>query len=195
MNYTAEVKRMNMFRFITVTLTMLLLVGCKPLNLSNQIAVVDLNTVAKALGRDDAIVKNVKTANDKLNQQLEQITADVQKQLETEKTKLGEKPSKEKEQKFIQLVQQANNQLSQTKQVAIQKSQQLQNSLVAEFRNEVSNISKEIAQENGYLTVLAINDGLLRVDATVDITSEVITKMRYSTYEKSTKDDMATRKN
>ncbi|MCK4703969.1 MAG: OmpH family outer membrane protein [Gammaproteobacteria bacterium] len=195
MNYTAEVKRMNMFRFITVTLTMLLLVGCKPLNLSNQIAVVDLNTVAKALGRDDAIVKNVKTANDKLNQQLEQITADVQKQLETEKTKLGEKPSKEKEQKFIQLVQQANNQLSQTKQVAIQKSQQLQNSLVAEFRNEVSNISQEIAQENGYLTVLAINDGLLWVDATVDITSEVITKMRYSTYEKSTKDDMATRKN
>ena len=186
---------MNMFRFITVTLTMLLLVGCKPLNLSNQIAVVDLNTVAKALGRDDAIVKNVKTANDKLNQQLEQITADVQKQLETEKTKLGEKPSKEKEQKFIQLVQQANNQLSQTKQVAIQKSQQLQNSLVAEFRNEVSNISQEIAQENGYLTVLAINDGLLWVDATVDITSEVITKMRYSTYEKSTKDNMATRKN
>lgn len=182
---------MKTLRFIVIALTALLLVGCKPLNLSNQIAVVDLNAVAKALGRDDAIVKNVKKANDKLNQQLEQITADVRKQLETEKSKLGEKPDKEEEQEFIQLVQNANNQLSQTKQVAIQKSQQLQNSLVVEFRNEVSNASKEIAQKNGYLTVLAINDSLLWTDATVDITGEVITEMRYSVYKKASETDGA----
>ncbi|MCK4675060.1 MAG: OmpH family outer membrane protein, partial [Gammaproteobacteria bacterium] len=83
----------------------------------------------------------------------------------------------------------ANNQLNQTKQVAIQKAQQLQNSLVAEFRNEVSNISRKIAQKNGFLTVLAINDGLLWADATVDITSEVIAEMRYSVYRKADEDD------
>lgn len=171
---------MKTFRLIIVALTALVLISCKPLGLTNQVAVVDLNEVAKALGRVDAIEKNVKSANEKLNQQLEQITADVQKQLETEKQKLGEKPSKEKEQEFMQLVQKANNQLNQTKQVAIQKSQQIQNSLVLEFRNEVSSVSREIAQKNGYLSVLAINDGLLWADPGVDITKEVITKMRYS---------------
>lgn len=176
---------MNTSRFLIITLTTLLLIGCKPSGLFEQVAVVDLNAVAEALGRDDAIAKDVETANNKLNQQLEQITADMRKQLETEKEKLGEKPSKEEEQKFIQLVQQANNQLSQTKQVAIQKSQQVQNSLVIEFRNEVSAASKEIAQKNGFLTVIAVNDGLLWADSSVDITKDVISEMRYGAYRKS----------
>lgn len=180
---------MKAFRFITFTLTTLLLIGCKPLSLSNQVAVVDLNVVAKTLGRDDLILKNVKSANENLNQQLEQIAIDLRKQVDEEKSKLGEKPSKEEEQKYMQLVQQANNQLNQTKQVAVQKSQQLQNSLVAEFRNEVSKVSREIAQKNGYLTVLAINDGLLWADETVDITNDVITEMRYSVYKNSGEND------
>ena len=180
---------MKTFRFITIALTLLLLIGCKPLSLSNGVAVVDLNIVAKTLGRDDLIVKNVKSANDNLNQQLEQIATNLRKQLDEEKSKLGKKPSKEEEQQFIQLVQKANNQLGQTKQVAIQKSQQLQNSLVVEFRNEVSNVSRKIAQKNGFLTVLAINDGLLWADASVDITNEVITEMRYSVYRKADEND------
>ena len=61
---------MKIFRFITIALT-LLLIGCKPLSLSHGVAVVDLNIVAKTLGRDDLIVKNVKSANDNLNRQLE----------------------------------------------------------------------------------------------------------------------------
>ncbi len=180
---------MKTFHFYTIVLTILLLTSCNQLSLSNGVAVVDLNIVAKTLGRDDLIVKNVKSANDNLNQQLEQIATDLRKQLDEEKSKLGEKPSEEEEQQFNQLVQKANNQLNQTKQVAIQKAQQLQNSLVAEFRNEVSNISRKIAQKNGFLTVLAINDGLLWADATVDITSEVIAEMRYSVYRKADEDD------
>ena len=182
---------MNVFRFTIVALTTLLLIGCKLPGLDNQVAVVDMNSVAKALGRDDAIVNNVKTANDKLNQQLEKITADVHKQLEAEKEKLGAKPSKQKEQEFVQLVQKANNQLSQTKQVAIQKSQQIQNSLVRGFRNEVSAASKTIALKKGFLTVVAINDGLLWTDSSVDITNDVITEMRYSAYQKSDGTDKA----
>ena len=173
---------MKTFRFLILTLAVLSLISCKPLGMPNQVAVVDLNLIAKTLGRDDLIVKNVKSANDNLNQQLQKIAADLRKQLDDEKSKLGKKPSKEEEQKFLQLVQKANNQLSQTKQVAIQKSQQLQNSLIADFRKEVSNVSKEIALKNGYSTVIAINDSLLWADSSVDITSEVITEMRYSIY-------------
>jgi len=180
---------MKAFRFIAITLTALLLISCKPSGFSNQVAVVDLNLIAKTLGRDDLIVKNVRSANDKLNQQLEKIAADLRQQLDKEKSKLGDKPSKEEEQQFAQLVQKANNQLNQTKQVAIQKSQQLQNSLIVEFRNEVGRVSREIAQQNGYLTVLALNDSLLWADTTVDITNEVITEMRYSIYRKSAENE------
>lgn len=176
---------MKTFRFIMLTLATLLLISCKPLSMPNQIAVVDLNLIAKTLGRDDLIVKNVKSANENLNQQLENIASDLRKQLDQEKSKLGGKPTKKEEQEYIQLVQKANNQLNQTKQVAIQKSQQLQNSLIAEFRNEVSKVSGEIAKKNGYITVLAINDGLLWSDTTVDITNEVISEMRYSAYKTS----------
>ncbi len=180
---------MKAFQSIIVVLAILSITGCKPLNLSNQVAVIDLNLVAKTLGRDDLIIKNVKSANDNLNQQLEKIAADLRKQLDKEKSKLGEKPSKDEEQQFIQLVQKANNQLNQTKQVAVQKSQQLQNSLIAEFRNEVSKASKEVAQKNGYLTVLATNDSLLWADTTVDITNEVIREMRYSVYKNTAEND------
>lgn len=183
---------MKTFRFILITLTALLLISCKPPGFSNQIAVVDLNLIAKTLGRDDLIVKNVKSANDNLNQQLEKIAADLRQQLDKEKSRLGDKPSKEEEQQFVQLVQKANNQLNQTKQLALQKAQQLQNSLILEFRDEVSRVSREIAQQNGYLTVLALNDSLLWADTTVDITNEVITEMRYSVYRKSAENENAT---
>lgn len=183
---------MKTFRFITIALTALFLVSCKAPNFSNQIAVVDLNRIAKTLGRDDLIVKNVKSASDNLNQQLEKIAADLRKQLNEEKSKLGDKPSKQQEQEFVQLVQKANNQLNQTKQLALQKAQQLQNSLIADFRKEVSHTSRDIAQKNGYLTVIAINDGLLWTDESVDITDEVITEMRYSVYKKSAEDNETT---
>ncbi len=183
---------MKTFRFIAISLTALLLISCKPPGFSNQVAVVDLNLIAKTLGRDDLIVKNVKSANDNLNQQLEKIAENLRQQLDKEKSKLGDKPSIEEEQQFAQLIQKANDQLNQTKQVAIQKSQQLQNSLIVEFRNEVSKVSREIAQQNGYLTVLAINDSLLWADKTVDITNEVITEMRYSVYRKSAENESAT---
>lgn len=183
---------MKAFQSLIIILAILSISGCKPLNLSNQVAVVDLNLVAKTLGRDDLIIKNVKSANDNLNQQLEKIAGDLRKQLDKEKSKLGGKPSKEEEQQFIQLVQKANNQLNQTKHVATQKSQQLQNSLITEFRNEVSKVSGKIAQKNGYLTVFAINDSLLWADATIDITSEVIREMRYGVYKKTDTNDEVT---
>ena len=180
---------MKTLRFITVALTTLILIGCKPLSLTNEVAVVDLNLIAKTLGRDDLIVKNVKSANDNLNKQLEKIAADLSKQLDAEKLKLGKKPSKEQEQVFAQLVQKANNQLNQNKQVAVQKSQQLQNSLIAEFRKEVSNISKQIAEKENYLTVLTISDNLLWTDARVDITNEVISIMHNSAYKTVEEED------
>jgi Skp family chaperone for outer membrane proteins len=168
--------------FFAITLAALLASSCKPLNLSNSVAVVDLNVVAKSLDRDDLIVKNIQSANDDLNNQLKQIAQDLRNQLQQEKSKLGEKPSKEEEQQYLKLVQKANNQLGQTKQAAIQKSQQIQSSLIAEFRSEVSKVAKEVATKNGFTTVLAVNEGLLWADSTVDITSEVIAEMRYSPY-------------
>lgn len=183
---------MNTFRFITIFSTALILAACKPLNWTNQIAVVNLNTVAQELGRNDTITRDVQTANNKLNTQLEQIAKDLQTQIDTEKSKLGKTPNKEEEEKFIQLVQQANNQLNQTKQVALQKSQQFQNSLVAEFRKEVSEVAKQIAQKNGYQTVLAVDDSLLWSDESIDITKEVVTEMRYSVYRDASKEQAAT---
>jgi len=171
---------MRHLRIIALLLTTALLSGCETPWSTPQIAVVDLQSVAKSLGRDEKIASAINTANARLNQQIETLSAELRKNIDEKKAALGDKPEKEDEQAYIQLIQKSNAKLNQVRQLAAQKSQQVKTLLIIEFRKEASDAAASLAKTLKFKAVLGLHDGLLWSENTLDITDKVTAVMMKS---------------
>ena len=140
--------------------------------------IVDLNAVAKALGRDEVMQKEILDAETKLKGQLEQIAKNIQDQVAVEKEKLGTKKSKENNAKLQQLALQAQQTFRKEQMAAEQQVAQLGKELVTTFREEVKLVAEPIAMEKKAVMVKLVSDDLLWFDTSIDITGEVISRMR-----------------
>lgn len=139
---------------------------------------VDLVAVAKALGRDEAMERQLGQARDRLNAQLQEITADLQDQLAAEQERLEEAGEADAEARLEALTLEANRQLRQQQQVAQQRAAAYRQQLLQAFREDVRGVAREIAREQGARLVVTTEQGLLWFDPAVDITDEVIAAMR-----------------
>jgi Skp family chaperone for outer membrane proteins len=168
--------------FILVAISILTyLSGCQFIdNSSHRVETVYLDPVAiaKALGRDRVISQQEEAARIQLNTGLERIATDLNRQLEDEKNRLGEKPAKDDQQKLDSLTLSASQQLQQTKLQAQQKLVNFRQQLVLEFRNEIAVLAKPIAEQRGATTISIIDAGIIWLDPSADITDEVIASMR-----------------
>lgn len=145
-----------------------------------SIVIVDLNAVAKALGRDEVMQNEIQEAEAKLKTQLEQIAKNIQDQVVVEKEKLGSKKSEENNIKLQQLALQAQQTFRKEQMAAEQQAAQFRKELVAKFREEVKLVAEPIAIERKAVMVKLVSDDLLWFDASNDITGEVINRMRAS---------------
>lgn len=143
-----------------------------------QSLVVDPVPVAKSLGRDELMQKELNAEIDQLNSQLNRQAADLTAQLEKEKQKLGAKPTDEATKHYQALVAAAAQQAKQSQLQAQQKAAQYRQSLLEGFNTEVRNAAAEIARQRGASSVLVIGENVLWFDPTTDITAEVIEKLR-----------------
>ncbi len=177
-------------RIIVIPLLLVLLNGCNTntvdtSNLSKQPLMVDLSSVARALGRDQEINKKLEEARTSLNSQLKEIGSSLETQLQEKKSEI-EASSKNKKEDEIQkseqelqnLTVQAQIKLKQTQQLAEQKAVNFRTQLLNEFRQEVAAVAQEIAEKRGAVTVLAVNTDYLWYSASIDITDEVIGVLR-----------------
>jgi len=146
---------------------------------------VDLNVIARALGRDKEINTKLEEARTSLNTQLKQISSSLETQLKEKKSELDKsnKGKKEKDiaasnQKLQQLAVNAQLQLKQKQQLAEQKATVFRAQLLNEFRQEVAKVAQQVAEKRGATTVLAVNDNYLWYASSIDITDEVIGIMR-----------------
>jgi Skp family chaperone for outer membrane proteins len=172
---------MTSYRFAALAiLTGLLASGCRLPNTppqSRQPLVVDLNAVARALGRDELMQQKLDGAYRQLNDQLSEIGSKLEKQLADRKAAL--KPdADEKQEDFDKLALQANRQLRQTQQLARQKGALYGARLVNEFRQEVLGVAKGIAEQRGAASIVVANNELLWHSSSIDITDEVIGALR-----------------
>ncbi|MCK4704541.1 MAG: OmpH family outer membrane protein [Gammaproteobacteria bacterium] len=142
--------------------------------------IVDLNAVAKALGRDELMQKEIQEAEAKLKTQLEQIAKNIQEQVAVEKEKLGSKKSEENNAKLQQLALQAQQTFRKEQMAAEQQAAQLRKQLIVAFREEVKLVAEPVAIEQKADMVKLVSDDLLWFDASIDITGEVISRMRAS---------------
>jgi len=161
-----------------------LLTGCNgitPGNKQNDSVYLDLNVVARALGRDEIIKQQQQIALDNLNIQLLQISKDLNKQLEEEKLKLGEKPGEAEKQQFNVVATNANKQLQQSQLLAKQKLITFKQQLIRDFKSEVKSVAQPIAKNRGAISVTIIDNNILWFDPSADITDEVIATLRART--------------
>jgi Skp family chaperone for outer membrane proteins len=144
----------------------------------SRTAVVDLNAVAKALGRDEAIQQQLQSATQQLNQQLVQAAQQMQEDLQKKQEELGEDASEEQlnelKQRFARA--QRNVQVNKAKAELVQRKAKAK--LVQQFREEVKPIAQRIAKEQGADVVVVANNEVLWFDPGSDITGEVIAEMR-----------------
>ena len=154
--------------------------GCNQLGIpsNNAVLIVDMTAVAKATGRQEVMQKELEFANIQLTEQLKLIVSHLEENVTEEKEKLGKKPTPEEQRQFDILVLQAQKQLQDTKNLAVQQSTEFRSELILDFRNEVSNIAQQIANKQGSKLVMVVGQETLWFDSNSDITDEVIAIMR-----------------
>lgn len=152
-----------------------------PSSSGSKTAVVDLNAVAKALGRDEAIQRQLQSATQQLNQKLTQAAQQMQQQLNEQQKKLGESEQEASEEDLQKLKERfvrarRNVQVNKAKAQLVQRQAKAQ--LVQQFRQEVKPIAQGIAEQQGANMVVVANADVLWFDRGSDITDEVIAEMR-----------------
>jgi Skp family chaperone for outer membrane proteins len=170
-----------MKRIMTITLlsaSTLLVGGCDQQSTSMQTLVVDPVPVAKSIGRDELMQKQLDSAIEQLNAQVRQHSSGLSTKVEQEKEKLGKNPSDASTEKFRELVAAASESIKQTQLLARQKAADYRASLLDEFNAELRAAAADIAKQRGASNVLVVDDSLLWFDPNTDITADVIAKLR-----------------
>ena len=151
--------------------------GCQPQGGAAGVAIIDLDAIARALGRDDVIAQQINVANQQLAGQLGQVATNLQQQVQARREEY-EVIGDEAEQELQELTAVANQRLQQTQQLAQQRSAQFRQAVINSFRNEVTPYASEIASARGAVAVVTVATPMLWFDAKADITDEVIAAMR-----------------
>ena len=159
----------------------LTLVGCDRAPFSSPkggVALVDLDDVAKRLGRDMSIVQELKDASGPLKDQLTAAQKDLQAQFDRTKDAIGSKPSDTESQKLADLGNNLNLQLQQKQQQAQQELNAKRASLVTRFREEIKPVALKIAAGKGLGVVLVKSEMVvLGSQQGLDITDEVVAEL------------------
>ncbi|MGH8498166.1 MAG: OmpH family outer membrane protein [Methylococcales bacterium] len=174
--------RMGSLAIGSVVFFTVLIGGCTDSSSNGQpdFVVVDVISVARALGRDEIIQQKLEEANALLNDQLTQISTSLEQQLREEQSRLDESKSPANRQKIDNLTLQTQLKLRQSQLLAKQKAEQFRSKLLSDFREEVLKAASGIAKGRRALSIQIANNDLLWYDPSVDITAEVIKVLRAS---------------
>jgi Skp family chaperone for outer membrane proteins len=155
---------------------------------TGNVAVVDIEAVAKQVGADLAVERQIKDAEASLNSQLGSLQASLKRQYADKAKELL--PSLDNraappadataaKQQLAEFERNLNQQLLQAQQNARSQFAAYRSSLFVDFRTKVVPIARKIASQQGCGVVLTKNDTvLLAVDEAHDITSAVAEEMR-----------------
>ena len=160
---------------------------CDLAKISKGVAIVNLDEVAKQLGMDAELTKQIKNAETSLNGQLKTFQGSLKEQYLQKKQELdqqsvarGTNPENTPDkQELVEFEQKLNLQLRQAQQDARKKFNIYQQQLIQGFRSEIIPVAQKIAAQHGLKVVIAKNDAvLLAFDEAHDITTTVVKTLR-----------------
>lgn len=169
----------NLPRTCGLVILALTAMGCSPEQKpATDPLIVDITAVAKALGRDEVMARQLEATREQLNQQLTEITRNLNTQIEEKRVEFGEDASEADTQTLQNLALKARQTLQHSREMARQQALAYHGSLLQDFREEVRAEASAIARERGATSVLNAGDTTLWFDPQTDITGEVIARMR-----------------
>ena len=155
------------------------LTGCDQIpGMGGGVAVIDLGAVAKASGQEAAIQQQAEAQRANLNAQLQEAAASLDSQLTAEREKIGDAPNEEQTQQLQQMAGKAQRQYAVAQQQAQAQAQQFETNLVMSFREKVKPIVEQVSLARGAKVVMLTDVTMLWFVPSVDVTDEVIAKLR-----------------
>ena len=143
------------------------------------VAVVDLDRVAKELGRDVQMTNDLKANQTSVTNQLAAVEKNAVEKLNEMKADLGVDAADEKKVEFAKIAQGTQVQFNNLQKKAVAAIGQRRDTLVAAFREEARPATKKVAKAHGASAVMTRNESFLfSFDNTIDITDEVIAEMK-----------------
>ncbi|MCC6581190.1 MAG: OmpH family outer membrane protein [Phycisphaeraceae bacterium] len=145
---------------------------------SGGVAVVDLEQIANAIGRDAYIQQQLQAVQGQVEARLTALREQLQNDLTSRQKQLGEHPTPKQQQELTQAAQQAEQHYRQEVMSAQQFAQRTQATLISRLREEVRPLAEQVARARGMSIVMLRNELILSVDPGMDITLDVIQQMR-----------------
>ncbi len=142
------------------------------------VAVIDLDSVARAVGRDSVIASRVQEYADQQSAKLNRLRDDLREQLQQEKSRLGDTPGDADREKLAQLTARMDLQLQQEIAKARQAAEQLKIDLVMDFKQEIQPLAERVVKARGNSILLIRQNAMLYVDPAADITKAVIEELK-----------------
>jgi len=145
---------------------------------TGDVAVIDLDKVAKELGRDAQMVNSLQQRQETLNQKLLAVQTSFRNQIAEQKRKVGDEPIREEAQHLLRMQQQANIQLNQERQKAQTNLGYHKAQLITSFRDDVRPVALQVAAEKGLDLIVTKNDNVIFAHhQEIDITDEVVSRL------------------
>lgn len=146
------------------------------------VALIDLDRVAKALGRDEAMAKATEDEQKAASQRVEGIAQALQKQFEEGQASAGLILDDEGRKKLATLSQTLSQQYNESRQKAAAEVTQKTTEMVNQFREEVKPHAVSAANARGLSLIVTKNDSVVfNAQPSVDVTDEVIARMKKET--------------
>ena len=171
-----------MYKTIQMTLVpavLAMLIGCDGSGPSaGNVATIDLQRVAKELGRDQEIQKEMNQYWEKVTQTLQGVAKELEAKLAADRETAGEAPTDEQRAALERRRLDASRKYRSEAAEADRQRQIKQFQMIQEFRAYVSPYARQIAKKRGFTIVMIYREDLvLAVDPSADITDDVIAQM------------------
>jgi Skp family chaperone for outer membrane proteins len=142
------------------------------------VGVVDLDLVAKQLGRDVQMENDAKECLTTLNTKLTKLKSTLDQLYDDKQASFGVEPDDTQKKQLLSMQDMHNSQLIGEKRKAEAELSFYKQKLVDQFREQTKPVLKEVAAARGLSIVIPKNNGLLlTIDPGVEITDEVARRM------------------
>lgn len=138
------------------------------------VGVVDLDSLAKQLGRDQEMNKAIQERLTSLNVKLSKLKESLERLIDEKRTSFGGEADEDQRKQLISMQERIDTQLLESKRKAELELANYKQALIDQFREQTKPILRDVAAARGLSIVVPKNNGLLlTIDPSVELTDEV----------------------
>ena len=146
-----------------------------------KVAVVDLDEIARRIGRAKEMDDAVGQKSNEINAELSKLQAGYVKQFEAQREKVGEKADDAEQQKLANYGADLDQKFNVSRQQRSNELAAYRQELIQQFRDDVKPIAQQIAAERGMTILVTKNDTVIYAyEQDCDVTDAVAAKMQGS---------------